>query len=114
MITQFKIFESINQGEPQKDDYVICAIDPSFNSTGCIEFVRNMIGQVIEVNPSFAPIGKPYYIEYKNLEREMVIKCFDVIHNLNGSKHISREEILFWSPNKEDLEKILTQQRFDL
>lgn len=50
MITTFKIFEQINQNEPEIGDYVLCRdLSLSFKEK-VSDFIENNIGQCIKVN----------------------------------------------------------------
>jgi len=68
MITQFKIYEVLNQGEPKVGDYVICCEEPHkgyivfFDEDGTLgsyvdDFLSRNIGKIIEINSEkFYPV----------------------------------------------------------
>ena len=97
MITSFKIFE-INQEPPQVGDYVIL-------------YYQNKIGQIIGVIPNIYytddndTIDKTEYnIEWKIAEKD--IKTITTTFKMVNLK--------YWAKTKEELEKLLREERFDL
>ena len=46
MITKYKIFEKLNQGEPEEGDYVIMKFGSS--DTEFVKFITNNIGKITE------------------------------------------------------------------
>jgi len=110
-----KSYENLtNNTKLQIGDYVICkeiftAMSP--DEWQLQEFINNNIGQVV-----YLDIEKnyPYYIEYKNIPN-CLNKYFsdgDDIHTkFRGMKLY---EIIYWSPNIEDLEPIIAANKYNL
>lgn len=98
MITNFKIFETIiNQGNPEVGDYVIM-------------YFQNTIGQVIDVVP------KIYYSDNNIDKAEYNIK-WNVADGKDMKPVITtfkKVNLKYWAKTKEELEKFLREERFDL
>jgi len=108
MITKFKIYESINDGEPEIGDYVIC--DPDFRNL--FNFINNNIGQII----NYPSTTDKYVIKYENVP-ESIYSFFDVNISLSGhtyKRYFQRDEIIYWSKNKEDLEHLIQSKKYNL
>lgn len=108
MITNFKLFENnINIGEPQVNDYAITnqhnwenvdPNDPSFdeyqkNYLESIKFTDTHIGRIHFIDK----YSDEYIIKYKNVPNYL-LRYFN-----NSCIQITRDELKFWSKNKEDL-----------
>jgi len=118
MITKFELFESLNIGEPKFYDYVICSTD----SPEIKEFVSNHIGQITRVfhEGETKPVGyDDFMVEYGRENIPEKLNTFYFLHgNHSGWRGFKREDIIYWSKDKEDLEKIIQKKlainRFDL
>lgn len=91
MITKFQIFEEINKDTPEVWDYVI--LDVLSNDENLAYLLKNSIGQIIDIDSG----DYPYRIR---LNDEL--------------EYFQRDEIKYWSKNKEDLEVLLSQQKYNL
>ena len=102
MITNFKIFEEINQGELEIGDYVIC--EESINDN-LKDFISNNIGSF----SGFSEKGHPYIyiIKYENVPDFLLER--DWFNN--NCRRMCRREIKYWSKNIEDLESILAVKK---
>jgi len=104
MITKFKIFENFNINEPEIGDYVIC-----FEYTDDIElldFISKNIGKY--VGKYFDPDiddGCTYDIKYLNTPKNL-INYFNY-QGKSAKRLYNKNEILYWSKYKKDLEKFL-------
>jgi hypothetical protein len=51
MITNFKIFETINNKEPKKDDYIICNMNMGnmFTKQCDVDYINNHIGKILNI-----------------------------------------------------------------
>ena len=95
MITEFKIFESINEGKPRKDDYVIIKINDIIYEIGkIINYKKNSI--------------YPYLVEF---DENFDYYQYGLSENYTS---VESDEILYWSNNKEDLEIIIKSQKYNL
>jgi len=97
-----KLFEEINQNvigswtlAPEVGDYVIC---DSTNFDLLKNLVKNNIGKLIQIE-KVTRDDDNYYIKYTEIENDIVFW---------------RSEILYWSKDKEELEAILTAQKYNL
>ena len=67
MITKFKIYENINEGEPKIGDYVICTTINN-KTPELLHFLSNNIGKYIQVSKY---ISFPYQIQFYNIPKSM-------------------------------------------
>lgn len=101
MITQFKIFENINEGEPEIGDYVI--VYPKRGRPG----TENIVGIIVETQFQ------------KNIYGDTV-KTYKIglqLPQANGDFwHFTyfKDEIEYWSKNKEELETVLTSNKYNI
>jgi hypothetical protein len=95
------IKESINK--PQIGNYAIC--HEKGPPTVSMEFVKNNIGKIIyyNFNRDFQ-----YDIKYENVPEKLSIYFF------NDIRHISEDEIIYWSNNKKDCEIFLAAKKYNL
>lgn len=118
MITEFKIFESINVLEI--GDYVICNVSVNSEITNSFykkeqnykEFIRNNIGQYVKNEPEYT---FSYLISYEYIPNEFkgfIIKV-DEFPNLQIVA-VEKDEILVYSKNKKDLEIKLAANKYNL
>ena len=116
MITKFKIFEAWklffpNKNVPQKRDYVICNRQFAFKTDDPLfkvdEFINNNVGQIVKIEH----LGgiKWYYVEYYNIPKELWSEFY-----LNDSTLMQLKHIKYFSKNKENLEAILTANKFNI
>jgi len=128
MITKFEIFESLNSGEPELGDYVICSagiIRDLLMTATELDFVSNNIGKITRVLKESEK--GPFRVlkeSEKGREVEYIVGYRDIVeeivrwHNWKGDfvndYKVKCEEITHWSKNISDLERVLAQKRFDL
>jgi len=103
MITNFKLYEKLNDGMPEVGDYVICS-KSDFSSD---EFVENNIGKILKDDKSNY---YPYYITYDNIPDSLIDRRVNKIATIL----FKRKDILYWSKDKEELEAILQTNKFNL
>ena len=107
-MVHLKLFEEYNnQSDIQVGDYVIC--DPSnvSESEEMEIFIENNIGQYVEYDEDYDS-EFPYRIYYADAPKSMF-----------GDKHdkhieVSKEEIIYFSPNIEDLEIFISVNKYNL
>ena len=101
MITKFKLYEEINQNEPEEGDYVIC----SEYEKDIKDFIENNVGQYVhyEVGARY-----PYDIEY-NIPDNIIKIYFE-----NNCRRFSFDEIKYWSKDKDELESFLAAKKYNL
>jgi len=114
-----KTYESINvtggchiddseEDEPKIGDYVICKdseSDTTFN-----DFIDNNIGKIVNIIRD----DMPFDVEYENIP-PIIKKHFGFNGNGNiNNRPMRRREILFHSPNKEEVEQYLTNTKYNL
>jgi hypothetical protein len=106
MITKFKIFENINEGRPEIDDYVLLKYATYHNDM--TNFLNNNIGKIIFIDDNFC------IIEYYNVP-DLINHRFDY-NKINNTykKTFKTRFISYWSKNREDLEDILMANKYNL
>ena len=99
MITKFKIFENINEGEIGIGDYVILGYTPG---SGISQQYANNIGKITNI----ASMGLKH-IEYSHIS---------IIYenNLEPLILIHKSWIKYWSKDKEELEAFLATKKYNL
>lgn len=106
MITSFKIFENNKKVMlPHIGDYVVCNIIDNFD-TEFQNFTKNSIGKIIDYKGV-------YCCEYENIP-EKIDKFFGEYKD--GTKFITAlsNEIIFYSENKEDVERYLKAKKYNI
>jgi len=110
MITKYKIFERVNQGEPEGGDYVICkdTTEPEINI-----FSRKNIGKIIQIEPDLYPFE--YLVKYDSVPYDLKDKIKNKTrHFSRGGRQFSLKEIEYSSKNREDCVKYLKFKKFNL
>ena len=92
MITQFKIFETINEGKLKVGDYVVIDID-TFGSPLRLTILDDNICKIMEIS-------------LNGIDIRISCKTF--------SWWITKSEIVAFSENKEELEPILSTKKYNL
>jgi hypothetical protein len=91
----------------QIGDYVIC-IEKDDEKTLLNNFLKNNIGKYIRYNGYMSSF--PYDVEYYNVPEYIIKDNFAE----DGSRYFTREEILFFSPNKSDLEPYIQANKYNI
>lgn len=114
MITRFKIFENINDGEPKVGDFVIIKtkdLPQLYNFYG--DFIKTSIGRIWKIHSvNF------FLIKYENIPKEIkdYFSYSDYSKGLNigNSILVHKRDIIYWSKNKEDLDYIIDAKKFNI
>lgn len=138
MITKFNLFESVNEREPQEGDYVLCQIDRfSLSVPGQLPLIndsmKTWMGYITRISDSDEKwIGQnnKYCIKFKKTEpddselsrrQKYFLSCFRFVDDNSKMKGfylqticLKREEIKFWSKNKEDIQMIIDANKYNL
>jgi len=110
MITKFKIFENVNENEPEVGDYVIASSNDFLIDLN--EFTKNRIGRLYNIFKPLYVDDLSYTVIYDNIPKELDCYTFKVYDEEAIS--LDKEDIKYWSKDKEDLEKILMTNKFNL
>ena len=119
-----KTYEIKNKDELEIGDYVVCEDDSMSTFMSEVrEFILNNVGQYIcdnDNNQPF-PIEFRYIIEYKNVPSDpIIIEFFPNLEDSDqsfGDKRIRamlRDEIKFYSKDKEVCEAYITSRKYNL
>jgi len=107
MIKEFILFEKLNQGKPEKGDYVIAA-NIKFYIGG---FIRNLeIGKVDKLKVSSRPVPA----EGRLPARHLPSIRYKIIFLDSDFAWFYEDEIKYWSKDKEDLIPFLDVEKFGL
>jgi len=107
MITQFKLFE--NNSEPEVGDYVYGEYDDQGFDEDFENFIKSNFGQIIEIKRKLDTI---YSVKYENVPdniQNMFFKLYDDYYT-----GFEKNDIKFFSPNKEDIEAYLQVMKYNL
>lgn len=110
MIVKFKLYESINQGEPEVGDYVICherGIDDELT-----DFEDSHIGQIVRDDYDLEEFS--YLVKYDYPENLTSFFNSSCAGDDKGARAFGRWEIKYWSKNREDLEHIISAKQYNL
>ena len=98
-----KTYEDVNIGKPESGDYVICKDSTDREIS---KFTKNAVGKMIKYDSEEEPFC--YWIKYDKVP-------YDVAHKFTSNmRNFSREEIMHWSPDKEELEAILNSNKYNI
>lgn len=98
-----KLYESLDK--PQIGDYVIC-------DDVTIPQIINTIGR-IEKYYRYSNITYPYYIKFDDDFMDS-LDSEELSYFENGLRKMSKNEIIHFSSNREDLETIINANRYNL
>lgn len=108
MITKFKLYESVDEGEPKLGDYVICFEEDSGDEK-FDNFLLNNIGKVIGYNSG----NYDYTIKYYYAPKEYLF-YFGSVGNDKLCRPMMKKEIIHWSENKEELVSFIESNKYNL
>ena len=111
MITNFKIFETINE-QTQIGDYVITYNkDEDDGEDNIWNYLNNSVGKFIDI----VDYTKSHVIEY-TLTDELYKKYSIFPPNKNNTinSNFELKNIKYWSKDKEELETLLTTKKYNL
>ena len=121
MMTQFKLFEG--KKYPKVGDYVICELE-LYNSDAkeqATKFLNNSIGRIVDDEDAQVDFVsrikiKSYKIEFFNVPSDVQREYFTTYSNTFPiyNSWVVFGDIRYWSEDKKELERILTERRFDL
>ena len=97
-----------NFGYLQEGDWVICTVR-NYNSISAelINFLNTNIGKYMENDHTNF---RPYVIKYENVPQILNIGKF----NGNMTRYVDKNEIIHFSPNKEDLQIYIDANKYNL
>ena len=111
-----KTYENFKK-EPEAGDYVICNENNNLSSNIC-NFISNNIGKIVYYinNDEFKKYNVQkdyrYIIEYDNIPAN--IQTYFSYTVAEDCRRMSRDEIIYWSKNREDLEAIIDAKKYNL
>lgn len=94
--------------EPEIGDYVIC--EDGFNEAK--EFLQNNIGQYINIDEFPVHAYCHYLIKYENVPHNL--QMYFNYNEIIGVRPMRLTEIKHFSSNKEELEALLAQNKYNL
>ena len=116
MITNFKIFEHVNE-TPQVGDYIVSSIN--FSTKDWNNYINNNIGKILSLSQS----KTPYVIRY-NIPEDLIHLYFDnyelddVKEDKYGVRYIvmklNRNDIIFYSDKLIECELFLKSKRYNI
>lgn len=104
-----KEFESVNIGEPKKGYWVICT-----ENTYLKDFLNNNVGYCYENEEE--EVLHPFIVGYTNVPDDVEAEFNRVQYKGKNlmSRVFDREEILYWSKNKKELQTIIAGNKYNL
>jgi len=116
MITNFKIFENINESEVVVGDYILLDLSNYENPflKDMIKFVENNIGKIVTIQYNTAPYENCISITFDNITEDMEkFFNYDKINNC-FVRRFYEYEIILSSNNIEDLKVYLNSKKYNL
>ena len=130
MIIKFQLYEKLNQGVPEEGDYVICEPQSFHKAPEIKEYLSHSIGRINR-------IGGEEYHSGRSIESDHLIyftdipqnKSFDMLNffdfkrrdknDYSGEfniycKFFNSRNIIYWSKDKKDLERLLKTNKYRL
>ena len=119
-----KTFETVNEGKPQINDYVICDVSEEYSSSDklffvtieAIEFISKNIGYIWKI-----PNQNKYLVKYFNIpeDLEKFIFHYSDYRDYEGPKKgnsilVDIENIKYWSINKQELMPFIQANKYNL
>ena len=98
-----KSYSLLTDKEPQIGDYVIC--DDYFNIVK--SFITINIGKIVDILLSS---DAPYIVQYNNIPTYL----YTFFDNEKNTRPMSRKEIIYFSPNKADVELYLQSKKYNI
>ena len=110
-----KTFEKVND-KLKIDDYVICHEKLYNSDDGIQNFINNNIGKFVKKVEERTIADNAYGIEYDDIPEDL-LNNFDLDWRENPRKPIrwmKRKEIKCWSKDKKELERKITENKYNL
>lgn len=113
MIIKFKLFETLNQGQPEKGDYVLSKVeDPVIGEelNKLDDFLQNNIAQITGYD-----CGR-LILQFGKMSIDYEINCHFDRNRFSDDmrRYSSINNITHWSKDKEDLEMYLASKKYNL
>jgi len=99
------IEDTIEDKSPQLEDYVICKDN---EETHLNEFLNNNIGVIKDIVEE----TYPFDVQYENIPKNL--SAHFGFGGVKNDRVMSREEILYFSDDKEKLEQIILNNKYNL
>jgi len=106
-----KFNESLNDGEIEIGDYVICddsLLNSNNNFKKINDFISSSIGKYVEYEINISE-KCPYTIKYYNIPQELNDYFY-----IEGRIRMKFSDIKYWSKDKKELEIILNSNKFNI
>ena len=115
------IYENFKK-EPETGDYVICKEKSLIKDVDVCDFISNNIGRIFhyinndELDEYSVSKDYRYIIKYDNVPANInkYFRGMEGFKQPEKSRRMSRDEIIYWSKNREDLEAILDAKKYNL
>ena len=103
--------DSSKKEEPQIGDYVICEEPLTIHIFEELNrFISSNIGQIVQIDDE---LPDRYFIQYLNIPENLKL-FFKYLKKITNCRAMRRKNIIYWSRNKEDLEVILSSNKYNL
>jgi len=114
-----KTYETLNESlDPEIGDFVICKENIKNNSVA--EFTSNNIGKLVDIDEVDYSAAH-YIVGYKDVPEKYndYFRIGTPLTELNKEskrlyRRMHRDEIIYWSPNKEDCKAYLAAKKYNL
>lgn len=110
MIIKFKIFETIST-QPNLGDYVI--IDGADKYDEFNDFVKNNVGRIIKVGREHGGNGKVFTVKFENIPERLTYQKLNFFYT-DGTRKCTAQHFKYWSDNKEELESLISAEKYNL
>jgi len=103
--------------QPKIGDYAICEEQNEDEDQEIRKFISNNIGQLMHIDHPTQGGKTRYYIKYENIPTNIKDNYFNfenVPENCEDCRFMYRPEILIYSPDKENIEQYILNNKFNL
>jgi hypothetical protein len=115
-VKYLKRFEEVNVDDPKVGDYAIFFDEIGYIDSGVyvhfneyLYFINNNIGEIIKIENKD---NYKYHVKFENVPID-IIRYFDFASDYYYLR-FHKEEILYWSKDKKDLEPYIQAKKYNL
>jgi hypothetical protein len=106
-----KKYEQLKEQEPKIGDFVICTDNGITNDKNFESYLNTNIGKIILIRDNDKD---PYCVLYEDIPSNFKVYASIVHDKIRKLIKFNRDEIKYFSKNKEDLERIIIANKYNI